>query len=127
VDSLFFSADYLAQHPVIKIANDPNWEPFEFIDENGQLQGISADYIRLFEQQLGVKFESIPNKKWHDLLDTVKSGERPVVIARHATDERKQYMSFTKPYLFFPLSLLPKKVKITSIRQNSSTVKSLLA
>lgn len=100
---------YLEQHPVIKLANDPNWEPFEFIDEDGQLQGIGADYIRLFEQQLGVKFESLPNQKWHDLIDTVKSGERPVVIARHATDERKQYMSFTKPYLFFPVVIVAKE------------------
>ncbi len=100
---------YLEQHPVIKLANDPNWEPFEFIDENGQLQGIGADYIRLFEQQLGIKFESLPNQKWHDLIDMVKSGERPVVIARHATDERKQYMSFTKPYLFFPVVIVAKE------------------
>ena len=26
---------YLTQHPIIKIANDPDWEPFEFVDEDG--------------------------------------------------------------------------------------------
>jgi diguanylate cyclase (GGDEF)-like protein/PAS domain S-box-containing protein len=100
---------YLAQHPIIKLANDPEWEPFEFIDGDGQFRGIAADYAQLFEQQLGVKFEVLKDKKWAELLDSVRSGERPLVMARHATNERKQYMNFTKPYLYFPVVIVSKE------------------
>lgn len=100
---------YLTQHPIIKIANDPEWEPFEFVDEDGQLAGVVADYVQLFEQKLGVKFDYVPNRPWSELNELVKTGERPVVMARHATDERKQYLNFTKAYMSFPVVVVGRE------------------
>ena len=100
---------YLSEHPVIKIASDPDWEPFEFIDKDGKFQGIAADYAHWLEQQLGIQFELTRGEKWRNLLPAVISGERPVVLARHATDERRQYMNFTRPYLFFPVVIAARE------------------
>lgn len=100
---------YLAQNPVIKIANDSELEPFEFVDERGQLSGVVADYIRLFEQKLGVKFDYVPNRPWSELNELVKTGERPVVMARHATEERKAYLNFTQSYMSFPVVIVGRE------------------
>lgn len=100
---------YLAQHPVIKIANDPQWEPFEYVDEDGRLAGVVADYVALFEQKLGVRFDYVLNEPWSVLTEQVKTGERPVVMARHATDERKQYLNFTKSYMSFPVVIVGRE------------------
>lgn len=115
---------YLTQHPIIKIANDPDWEPFEFVDEDGQLAGVVADYVQLFEQKLGVKFDYVPNRPWSELKDLVKTGERPVVMARHATDERKQYLNFTKAYMSFPVVIVgrEKEAYVGSAHELSSRV-----
>lgn len=100
---------YLEQHPIIKIANDPEWEPFEYIDENGKLAGMVADYVALFERKLGVKFEYLANQPWVQSNERVKTGELPVVMARHATEERKQYLNFTQPYVSFPVVVVARE------------------
>ncbi len=100
---------YLSQHPLIKIANDAEWEPFEYVDENCQLAGVVADYVALFERKLGVTFDYVLNQPWSLLNDQVKTGERPVVMARHATEERKQYLNFTKPYMSFPVVIVARE------------------
>ncbi len=100
---------YLLNNPVIKIANDAHWEPFEYIDEDCQLAGMVADYVSLFEQKLGVKFDYVLNEPWAGLIDQVKSGERPVVMARHATEERKAYLNFTKSYISFPVVIVARE------------------
>ena len=43
---------WLEQHPVIHTAIDRNWAPMEFVDEEGNFQGISADYLQWLEDLL---------------------------------------------------------------------------
>ena len=43
----------------IRLAPAPNWEPLEFFDENGEYQGLVADYFRLIEKRLGITFQII--------------------------------------------------------------------
>ncbi|OZA95232.1 MAG: hypothetical protein B7X52_07680, partial [Thiotrichales bacterium 34-46-19] len=83
-----------------------------------------ADYVQLFEQKLGVKFDYVVNRPWSELKDLVKTGERPVVMARHATDERKQYLNFTKAYMSFPVVIVgrEKEAYVGSAHELSSRV-----
>ncbi len=94
---------YIQSHPVIKIGNDSYWEPFEYVDKDGVYKGMAADYFELISKQLGVKFEYFKNKPWWDVVDAAKSGEIPIYSCAVATPERREYMSFTEPYLSFPL------------------------
>ncbi|MDG4812585.1 diguanylate cyclase [Hydrogenovibrio sp. 3SP14C1] len=96
---------YLAEHPVIKLANDIDWEPFEFIDKKGQYRGIAADYFALLGQKLGVTFEAQKNLSWVDVLSQVKAGKLEIFSCAVATPDRRKYMRFTKPYLSFPMVL----------------------
>ena len=41
---------YLAKKGKITYCTDPHWEPYEYIDEQGNHQGIAADYFRLFSK-----------------------------------------------------------------------------
>ena len=47
---------WLSEHPVIRLAPDPDFPPIEFIDEDGNYHGIAADYAALVERKLGIKF-----------------------------------------------------------------------
>lgn len=45
-NSIVWTEDELAfmeEHPVIRLGVDPEFVPFEFIDENGEYRGIAAD------------------------------------------------------------------------------------
>jgi diguanylate cyclase (GGDEF)-like protein/PAS domain S-box-containing protein len=96
---------YLAQNPVIKLGNDSNWPPFEFTDANKRYSGMSAEYFKLFEQSLGVKFQHQVDVPWSGITQMAKQGAVDVYSCAVATPERQEYMRFTEPYLSFPMAL----------------------
>lgn len=99
---------YLAKHPVVKLANDIDWEPFEFIDDQGRYKGIAADYFKLLGDKLGIVFQPVKRKNWAEVVELTKSGQLDVYSCAVASPERKEYMRFTKPYLSFPMVLVSK-------------------
>ena len=97
---------YLRNNPKIRIANDINWAPFEFIDKNGQYQGIIADYFHEFSEMLNVEFVPLTDTSWSQAVELMKKGELSLFSGAVATNERKKYARFTEPYLNFPVVLL---------------------
>ena len=51
---------------------DPDLEPFEIINENGEHEGISADLINLISKKLDIKIRLIPTKTWEETLNFSK-------------------------------------------------------
>ncbi len=109
VDLTSAEITYLKKHSKIQIGNDSFWEPFEFINPQGDFSGMSADYFALMEKRLGVKFEHYLHKPWSDVIEAAKSGEAKILSCAVATPERQEYMNFTEPYLSFPLVLVARK------------------
>ena len=97
--------DYLHQHPVITIGTDRDWGPFEFFDSVNGYSGMSADYFKLFEKKLGVKFKPEFSDSWASVTRLAEQGKIDLYTCAVATPEREQYMRFTKPYLSFPMAL----------------------
>lgn len=100
---------YLLKHPVVRLGNDPDWEPFEFMDPEEGYSGITADYIKLFESRLGLRFEVLKNKTWPEAVELAKQGKVDMYACAVATPERQEYMNFTSPYLSFPMVLAAGK------------------
>ena len=96
---------WLAAHPVIRVAPDPDFQPIESINENGQLVGISADYLKLLEQKLGIRFEMVPVSDWDDAISKAKSREADMYSAATKSAARSKYMLFTSPHIDLPASL----------------------
>ncbi|MFC1749559.1 transporter substrate-binding domain-containing protein, partial [Pseudomonadota bacterium] len=64
---------WLDEHPVIRLASDFAWPPFETVSEEGQYTGMAADYIDLIEKRLGIKFVISPRKPWSEIIEMVKN------------------------------------------------------
>ena len=62
--------DWVNKNPIVKVASDADWEPFEFVDESNNYQGFSKDFIELVGEKTGLKFEFIP-KVWDETLQSV--------------------------------------------------------
>ncbi|NPA72306.1 MAG: diguanylate cyclase [Gammaproteobacteria bacterium] len=97
---------YLVKNPVLRVGNDPNWKPFEFINEVGEYQGITSDYMKWVAKNLGVSLETQFDTTWSDTLQRINKGELDVLSGAVETHPRKRYLAFTKPYLTFPLVLM---------------------
>jgi len=89
---------WLAAHPVIRVAPDPNFGPIEWFNQRGDYQGVSSDYVGIVQRRLGVRFEVVRTESWNELLAKIQSREVDVLTAVVATGDREDYLAFTKPY-----------------------------
>ena len=94
---------WLKKHPVIRIASDPNWAPIEFIDENGEFKGISADYVKRLEKILKIKFEQVKDLSWLEIIESFKQGKIDLLTSLNKTPEREKFIRFTDSYTHFPI------------------------
>jgi diguanylate cyclase (GGDEF)-like protein/PAS domain S-box-containing protein len=93
---------WLARHPVIRLAPDPDFPPIEFIDSKGRYRGIAADYAALVEQRLGIKFTLVHLKSWEEVLEQARRREVDMFGAASESPQRAKYMTFTKPHIQLP-------------------------
>lgn len=92
---------FLVQHPVIRLGIDPEFIPFEFIDEDGQYKGITADYLDLVSRKTGLRFEVVPDLTWPEAYDLALTGGVDALPAIGKTAEREQQFLFSDPYYSF--------------------------
>lgn len=88
---------WLKKYPVIKVAAESDWAPFDFVDEHNNYTGISSEYLKLIAKYTGVKFD-IQIDSWANNLQKLKTGQSDLLPAAYHTDERAQYAQFSNPY-----------------------------
>ena len=101
---------YLQKKKELKVCVDPDWLPFEQI-ENGKHIGITADYIKLFENQLHIPIKLKETKSWTETLKSGISKECDFTTIMMRTQEREKNFIFTKPFLQNTLVIATKTDK----------------
>ncbi len=94
---------WLKAHPVIRVAADLEFPPVEYVDENGVFKGVAIDYLNELSERLGVTFEISKQFNWATSVEMVKDRELDMFSAAAPTISRKEYSTFTDPYLQLPL------------------------
>ncbi|ROL73181.1 bifunctional diguanylate cyclase/phosphodiesterase [Pseudomonas chlororaphis] len=97
---------WLAAHPELRLGVDASWPPFEYRDEEGRYQGLAADYVNLIEDRLSIKLKPVEPASWTEVLEDAKKGQLDLLPGIMSTPERQRYLSFTRPYLDFPIVIL---------------------
>ena len=97
---------WLRDHPVIRVAQDPDWPPVEFTNERGEPSGMANDYLRLVEQRLGVQFARVRNLSWQEAYARLKRGEIDMTTSVAVTPEREEFWAFTQPYMRIPIVIV---------------------
>ncbi len=92
---------YLLNKGEITMCVDPEWLPFEAIDNDVHI-GMVADIFKMFEKRLGVPIRLIKTSSWEETLSHAKSRECDILSAAAQTPSREKYLDFTTPYLKFP-------------------------
>lgn len=98
---------YLAGKKQITMCIDPDWMPLEKI-EKGRHVGMTAEYMELFAQKLGVPIVLVPTEHWVDSIAYAKARKCDIYSLAMPTPERETYMIFTRPYLDIPLVMATK-------------------
>ena len=97
---------WLKEHPVIRLAIDTRWEPFEYVDSAGAYRGIASEYISLISQKLGVRFEPYTQGVWSEAVQMLKNRELDMFPCAVQTPQREQFAVFTSPYLNFRMAIM---------------------
>lgn len=99
---------WLNNHPdELIIAPEANYPPFSFV-EAGQWRGLSAEFIKLIEQKLAIKFSTLPPQNLDSILANAQRGQAGIVTSVKETQERSEYLSFTQPYVSIPTIIIVK-------------------
>lgn len=92
------SAAAPAEAVIVKVGTNAEYQPFEFIDENGEIVGFDIDIINEIATRAGFTAEFV-NTKWDGIFVALANGEFNLVAsAVTITDERKQAIDFSEPY-----------------------------
>ena len=100
--------NWIEEHPVVRLAPDPDFPPIEYIDAEGVYHGIAADFISLMEKKLPLKFEIVQLENWSQVVQAAKDRTIDMFGAAVPTPERLEYMLFTKPFVEFPAVVLTR-------------------
>jgi polar amino acid transport system substrate-binding protein len=90
----------------LRIGMEMKYPPFEMRDEQGEPAGVSVDLGRALGEALQrpVTFADVP---FSGLIPALKTGQVDLIISSMtATDERRQSIDFSEPYLRTGLCLL---------------------
>jgi len=103
--------EYLEKKKRILMCIDPQWYPFEVI-QNKKHIGIAADVMKNFEEKLGIPIEYVPVKSWQESIELAKKRECDIFSLASRTPSRLEYMNFTSPYLTLPIVIATTNEKL---------------
>lgn len=103
---------WLRSHEPIRIGPDPDFSPFQKIDENKVYTGIAADYLALLSKRLGFETIVASGLTLDQMLEKARYKEIDVLPSIGITEERKRYLLFTRSYLNIPVHIVTRKSRI---------------
>ncbi len=106
---------WLDTHQPIRVAFDGHFPPYSFINEAGQLAGISYATLQLISQKLNIQLKVDERVQWQDIYKAALDKDIDVVATMVNRPEREHQFAFTRPYVFKSLVIITYKTndKIT--------------
>ncbi len=109
--------NYMKEKQVIKMCVDPDWMPYEKINNNKHI-GMSADYFNIFRKTISIPIILIKTKNWSETLLYAESRKCDLISLAISTPKRSKYLNFSNSYIDVPLVIATnlKKPFITSFK-----------
>lgn len=91
--------NWLSENNIIKVSAKKSTFPFEFIDEEGRISGISGDFLDEISKQLNINFIWAGNKTWNEGLLKIKSHDADMIAMITPTKERQSFLEFSDIFM----------------------------
>lgn len=93
---------------VYTVAANAEWPPFEFVDENGEIVGFEIELVKAIGEAMNVEIQ-IQNVAWDGIFAGLQTGMYDAVASGvTVTEERKETMDFTTPFVTLDQAILVK-------------------
>lgn len=97
---------WLVENPKMSVGIVEDWKPYEFVNEEGEVAGISRDMFDLASRLTGQNYEFKIYPTWDELYQDFKDGAIDIVANITAADERRRFAHFTTAYWRTPWSVI---------------------
>lgn len=97
---------WLKAHPRVRVGIGVAFPPFMWVEKQGDLRrfrGMVSDYLELLEARLGIEMEIVHDIPFSEALARAKNKELDFLPCLSSTPERSAFLSFTQPYLSYPV------------------------
>ncbi len=100
--AIFTTATIAAQEPAsaetLRVGTECTYHPFNFRDENGELQGYDVDVAKAIGEHLNAEIEFVC-QKWDGMIPSILANKFDLIVASMSiTDERAEKIDFSDPY-----------------------------
>ena len=90
----------------IVVAPDPRWKPDVAVEQQQIYQGLTAEFMTLVEEKLGVRFLRLYAKTWDQVLAAEQRGEVDIHPVLAKSEARSREWEFTEPYIRIPMIIV---------------------
>jgi diguanylate cyclase (GGDEF)-like protein/PAS domain S-box-containing protein len=101
---------YLLNKKKLKMCVDPNWLPLEKI-ENGKHIGMTAEYIKIFQEELPIPIELVNSKDWLNTVSLAQNRDCDFITVMVDIKKSHEYFNFTKDLMNMSLVIATKENK----------------
>lgn len=110
-----------AKRDVLIIGTDATYPPFEFVDAQGRISGVSVAIAEAIGKELRKPVE-FRNLNFDGLIPALQSGQIDLIISSlTANEQRRQSIDFSEPYVKTGLSILAAKDSTVMSAKDLST------
>lgn len=103
---------WLAENSTIRVAYDPGWRPIEYLNDEGEIDGLTAWYITKIEEYTGASLEKVGGiSTWAEALDEGRDGNADVFLMIMDIEGRHDFLEFTLPHITLPADMITLGVK----------------
>jgi len=100
--------EWIQNHPHISFGVDPEFAPFEYLNQRGELNGITFDYVSLMNQRLGLNMQVVKDLSWNIVMSKAKNKQIDVLPCVCVTKDRKKYLKFSDSYINFYRAIITR-------------------
>ena len=94
----------------LRVCTEPAYMPFEMTDKRGQIIGFDPDLAALMAKELGAAKLELISTAWDGIIPALITDKCDIIMSGMTiTDERKEKVSFTDPYMLIGQTVLVRK------------------
>ena len=100
---------WLDTHEKINVGLVKRWMPMEFVNAQGEVEGINPAVLKLISDRSGLSFEYKFFDSWSELYQGILDREIDMLASISVTEERKKNVLFTQAYWTMPWVIIHKR------------------
>ena len=94
----------------LRVCLEPAYMPFEMTDKRGQIIGFDPDLAALMQKDLGAPKLDLVSTAWDGIIPALITNKCDIIMSGMTiTDERKQTVDFSDPYMLIGQTVLLRK------------------